>query len=280
MKIGIIANKGYSEEIGTFFHQFLDWLRQNRIDFCVDSEFAELVGYPHGKGIPDILKIADLLLVLGGDGTILRTARLMDENQIPILGIRFGRLGFLAELSGKTFKTELKAILAGKYRIDERMVLESKIQPSGDIYYAVNDVVVLRAPSSKILTTEVYVDDVYMNTFRSDGLIIASPTGSTAYSLSAGGPILAPGINAIIINPICPHMLSNRPTVLSGDCVIRIRFKELSDGCVLSFDGQEDLPVNPKTEIIVSKSKQKVKLVRSVNSNFFSVVRNKLKWTQ
>lgn len=119
-----------------------------------------------------------------------------------------------------------------------------------------------------------------MNTFRSDGLIIASPTGSTAYSLSAGGPIVTPGINTMIINPICPHMLSNRPTLISGDCTIRICFKELSDGCVLSFDGQEDLPVHPETQIFVTKAPQKVRLVRSLNSNFFSVVRNKLKWTQ
>jgi NAD+ kinase len=280
MKIGIIANKNYSKEIGQFFRHFLDWLKKNHIDFCVEAEFAELAAYPNGKALFDILNEADLLLILGGDGTILRAARVMGDKQIPMLGIRFGRLGFLAELSGKTFEMELKTILSGKYRVDERMVLEAQITPGNDIYYAMNDFVVLRAPSSKILTTEVHVDDVYMNTFRSDGLIIASPTGSTAYSLSAFGPILTPGINAMIINPICPHMLSNRPTVLSGDCVIRIWFKELSDGCVLSVDGQEDLPVTPDTEILVRKAAHNVKLVRSVNSNFFSVVRNKLKWTQ
>lgn len=280
MKIGIIANKIYSEEIGQFFHHFLDWLRLNRVDYCVESEFAGIAGYPHGIALFRMLKEADMLVILGGDGTILRAARLMGNDQIPMLGIRFGRLGFLAELSGQTYDSELKDILAGKYRIDERMVLETRILPENERYFALNDVVVLRSPSSKLLTTEVYVDEVYMNTFRSDGLIIASPTGSTAYSMSAGGPILSPGINAMIINPICPHMLSNRPTVISGDCSVNIRFKELSDGCMLTVDGQEDIPVNAETRINVNKAPYSVKLVRSMNSSFFSVVRNKLKWTQ
>ncbi|MDX9780416.1 MAG: NAD(+)/NADH kinase, partial [bacterium] len=199
MKIGIIANKAYSEEIGQFFHHFLDWLRVNRVDFCVESEFAVIAGYPHGIDLLTMMQEADMLIILGGDGTILRAARLMGKRQIPMLGIRFGRLGFLAELSGQTYDAELKEILSGKYRIDERMVLEAQVLPEDERFYAVNDVVALRSPSSRLLTTEVYVDEVYMNTFRSDGLIVASPTGSTAYSMSAGGPILSPGINAMVI---------------------------------------------------------------------------------
>ncbi len=278
MKIGIIANKNFSEQIDPFFRKFLEWLNRHEVDFCVEAEFAGVAGYPRGMPLPEMLEKAELLIVLGGDGTILRAARLMGKRQIPMLGIRFGRLGFLAELSGKTWEKELRDILAGKYHIDERMVLETHVNTYDETYYALNDIVLLRSPSSRLLTTEVFVDGEYMNTFRSDGIIVATPTGSTAYSLSSGGPIVTPGMNAFIINPICPHMLSNRPMVISGDCGISIRFREHSDGCVLSFDGQQDTPVEPDTLIRVRRADHKVSLVRSEHSNFFSVVRNKLNW--
>lgn len=279
MKIGIIANKNYSEQISPFFEKFLTWLRANEIDFCVESEFAELAGYPYGISVLEMFGIIDILIVLGGDGTILRAARLMGKKQKPMLGLRFGRLGFLAELSGQTYEKELKQILSGNYKIDERMVLEARIDDKEESLYALNDAVILRSHSSKLLTMDVTVDKNYMNTFRSDGLIVATPTGSTAYSLSGGGPILTPGMNAFVINPICPHMLSNRPTVISGDCLITIRFKELSGTCMLSLDGQQDFPVHPDTVITVRRAPQRVLLVRSSEHDFFSVVRNKLKWT-
>ncbi len=280
MKIGIIANKNYSEKISPFFGGFLNWLKENDIDFCVEAEFAEIAGYPHGISALSMMKTVNFLIVLGGDGTILRAARLMQHNQIPMLGIRFGRLGFLAELSEQTYEKELINILKGEYRLDERMVLEAKIGNKPEFLYALNDVVIFRSHSSKLITSDVYIDDDYMNTFRSDGLIVASPTGSTAYSMSSGGPIVTPGINAVIINPICPHMLSNRPTVISGDSNIVIRFKELDDGCTISFDGQQDILAHKDTIIRIKKAPYKVKLVRSVQNDFFSVVRNKLKWTQ
>jgi len=280
MKIGIIANKNYSDQISPFMGDFLKWLKENNVDFCVEAEFAEIAGYPHGTSALKMMEIVDLLVVLGGDGTILRAARLMHQNQIPMLGIRFGRLGFLAELSGKTYEKELIDILKGKYKLDERMVLEAQIGDDPEHYYALNDVVIFRSHSSKLITLDVHINDDYMNTFRSDGLIVASPTGSTAYSLSCGGPIVAPGMNAFIINPICPHMLSNRPTVISGDSNIVIRFKELEDGCTITIDGQQDIKAHKDTIIRIKQAPHKVKLVRSVNNDFFSVVRNKLKWTQ
>lgn len=278
MKVGIIANKSYSEQIAPFFKKFLEWLNENDVDFCVEAEFAELAGYPYGISILTMLSKVELLIILGGDGTILRAARLMGKHQIPMLGIRFGRLGFLAELSGDTYEEELRDILSGNYRIDERMVLETHVSTYDESYYALNDIVLLRSATSRLLTAEVFVDDEYMNTFRSDGIIVASPTGSTAYSLSAGGPIVTPGMNAFIINPICPHMLSNRPMVVSGNREIHIRFKELSDGCIVSFDGQQDTPVEPDTLINVRRAEHKVFLVRTKNSNFYSVLRNKLNW--
>ena len=280
MKIGIIANKIYSDKISPFFKEFLQWLRDKNIDFCVEAEFAEIAGYPYGVPVLDMVKKIDLLVVLGGDGTILRAARLMGKNQVPILGIRFGRLGFLAELSGETYKKELVSILEGKFKLDERMVLEAQIGIDNDKLYALNDVVLFRAGSSKLINMDVSIDGIHMNTFRSDGLIVASPTGSTAYSLSSGGPIVSPGINAIVINPICPHMLSNRPTLISGDSTITIRFTELDDACTINLDGQQDVPVSKETIVQIKKAAYRVKLVRSEANDFFSVVRNKLKWTQ
>lgn len=280
MKIGIIANKGYSEKIDPFFKEFLNWLKKNKIDFCVEAEFAELVNYPHGMSIFNMMKIIDIMVVLGGDGTILRAARIMNHKQIPMLGVRFGRLGFLAEFSGETYEDELYDILSGKYKMEERLVLEAQIGDKDNKLFALNDVVLFRSNSSKLITMEVMIDNIYMNTFRSDGLIVASPTGSTAYSLSCGGPILTPDMNAFVINPICPHMLSNRPTVISGDSKVCIRFKELEDGCKISVDGQQDTQIEKDMKITVKRADYKVKLVRSLNYDFFSVVRHKLKWTQ
>ena len=279
MKIGIIANKTYSDKISPFFGDFLNWLKKHDVDFCVEAEFAELAGYPHGTSVLNMMKIIDLMIVLGGDGTILRAARLMHRNQIPMLGIRFGRLGFLAELSGQTYENELLKILSGDYQLDERTVLQAELDEKEKMF-ALNDVVLFRSNSSKLITMEVSIDGKYMNTFRSDGLIVASPTGSTAYSLSCGGPILAPDLDAFIINPICPHMLSNRPTVISSKSSIEVRFTELDDGCTISIDGQQDLPVKEESVIRITQAPYKVKLVRSVDNDFFSVVRNKLKWTQ
>ena len=279
MKIGIIANKNYYEKISPFFGGFLNWLEKNDIDYCVEAEFAELAGYPYGISALKMMKVIDLLIVLGGDGTILRAARFMQKDQIPMLGIRFGHLGFLAELSGETYEKKMINILKGEFRLDERIVLEAQIGNDSELIYALNDVVIFRSHSSKLVTLDVQINDDYMNTFRSDGLIVASPTGSTAYSLSSGGPIVAPGMNAFIINPICPHMLSNRPTVISGDSSILICFKELEDGCTISFDGQQDIIAHKDTTIRIKRAPYKVKLVRSVDSDFFSVVRNKLKWT-
>jgi len=279
MKIGIIANKTYSDKISPFFGDFLSWLKNNHIDFCVEAEFAELAGYPHGTSVLSMMNIVDMMIVLGGDGTILRAARLMQDKQIPMLGIRFGRLGFLAELSGQTYEKELLKILSGDYQLDERTVLQADLDDEDKIF-ALNDVVLFRSNSSKLITMEVSIDGKYMNTFRSDGLIVASPTGSTAYSLSCGGPILSPDLDAMVINPICPHMLSNRPTVISASSNVEIKFKELEDGCTISIDGQQDLPIKKETVINISQAPYKVKLVRSVDNDFFSVVRNKLKWTQ
>ncbi len=279
MKVGIIANKIYSDKISPFFKEFLDWLTLNKIDYCVEAEFAAIAGYPYGVSVFDMVKNIEILVVLGGDGTILRAARLMGDKQVPILGIRFGRLGFLAELSGETYKKELAAILKGNYKIDERMVLEAEVGKSANLF-ALNDVVIFRSSSSKLINMEVKVDGKHMNKFRSDGLIVASPTGSTAYSLSSGGPIVSPGINVIVINPICPHMLSNRPTLVSGDSSIEICFTELDDGCTITVDGQHDLPITKNTTIYIKKADYRVKLVRSEKHDFFSIVRNKLKWTQ
>mgnify|MGYP005863163577 CR=1 FL=1 len=279
MKSGIIANKKYTDEFSPFFNEFLLWLKEHNVDFCVEAEFAKLADYPYGTSLLSMLKIIDLVIVLGGDGTILRAARLMRNKQIPILGIRFGRLGFLAELSGATYADELLKILSGDYQLDERTVLEAMIG-NDERLFALNDVVLFRSNSSKLITMDVFINDKYMNTFRSDGLIVASPTGSTAYSLSNGGPILTPDLDALVINPICPHMLSNRPTVISSKSKVEIRFTEIGEGCTVNIDGQQDLPVEKDTVIKISQAPYKVKLVRSVDSDFFSVVRHKLKWTQ
>lgn len=223
----------------------------------------------------------DLMVVLGGDGTMLGASRLIGMRAIPVLGVNFGFLGYLTEFTLPELFSALAGIRAGRLQIDRRMMIDVGLKRAGRIietYRALNDAVVNRAVRAQMVELDCYVDEQFVNSFRADGMIIATPTGSTAYSLSAGGPIVHPSIAAILVTPICPHMLSNRPFMLPGESVVEIVLKRADEGVIVTIDGQKSLELTPDDRLVLLRSQITFDLVRPANRNYFEVLRTKLKW--
>jgi NAD+ kinase len=226
---------------------------------------------------------ADLIVVLGGDGTLLGVARLVAARGIPILGVNLGGLGFLTEVTIKEARSGLQRVLEGNYEVDRRIMLEATIERAsealehGESFQAFNDVVVSKGPLGRMLELEVIANGEPFCTYRADGLIIATPTGSTAYALSAGGPIVYPTLNTIVLAPICPHTLSNRPVVLPDSFEIEIRVKAPDHDTTFTVDGQESAQLGPADSIRIHRGRHVVSLIRSVHT-YFEIWRDKLRW--
>ena len=224
---------------------------------------------------------ADLIVVLGGDGTMISTARLTADREILVLGINYGSLGYLTEFRIEEMFDALEKILAGNYEIDRRVMLDAELKRDGKVIEkgrVLNDVVINKSALARIIEVEVKLNDLFVNSFRADGLIVSTPTGSTAYSLSAGGPILYPSMNALVITPICPFTLTNRPIVIPDDDAIEINLKNENEGVVLTLDGQIGYQMKTGDTVSIRKSTTNFNLVRPPNRNYFDVLRNKLKW--
>ena len=223
----------------------------------------------------------DLILVLGGDGTMIATARQMGDTEVPVLGINYGGLGYLAEFRIEELYAALESILAGNYRLDKRVMLAVELM-RGDQSVArnrvLNDVVINKSALARIIEIEAYLNEQFVNAFRADGLIVSTPTGSTAYNLSAGGPIIFPSMDAVVITPICPFTLSNRPIVVPDDSAIELRLKTDQENVTLTLDGQVGLPLKVEDRVVIHKSKTTFNLVQPTNRNYFDVLRDKLKW--
>jgi len=246
----------------------------------------ELVAWFQGKGLQASIETgaapkADLVVVLGGDGTLLAAARLLGERQIPIVAINHGGLGFLTEVTLEEMYPALEAVLAGQVVTERRMMMDI-ILTRGDqrvaSWRALNDAVINKGSVSRIIELEAYVDGQYVSRFRSDGLIIATPTGSTAYNLSAGGPIIFPSMNAMVITPICSHTLTNRPIVLPEGVKIDITLQSSQDDVHVTIDGQVGQGLEMNDRLSIEKSIVGVKLVSPSGKNYFDVLRGKLKW--
>jgi NAD+ kinase len=226
-------------------------------------------------------KDVDLIVVLGGDGTMISTARLTGEREVLVLGVNYGSLGYLTEFRIEEMYPALEAILEGNYEIDRRVMLDvehwrgDKNLASGRV---LNDVVINKAVLARIIEVEVNLNNLFVNSFRADGLIIATPTGSTAYNLSAGGPIIYPSMNAVVLTPICPFTLTNRPIVMPDTAEISLRLINKSDGVVLTLDGQVGYQMQTHDCVKIRKSKTNFNLIQPPNRNYFDVLRNKLKW--
>jgi NAD+ kinase len=224
---------------------------------------------------------ADLILVLGGDGTMIAAARLMGDAEVPVLGINYGGLGYLAEFRIEELYEALESILAGNYRLDKRVMLDVELvrgeQPVTR-NRVLNDVVINKSALARIIEIEAYLNQQFVNSFRADGLIVSTPTGSTAYNLSAGGPVIFPSMNAVVITPICPFTLSNRPIVVPDDAVIELHLKTEQEDVALTLDGQVGFPLKVEDRVMIHKSQTTFNLVQPTNRNYFDVLRDKLQW--
>jgi NAD+ kinase len=226
---------------------------------------------------------ADLIVVLGGDGTLLGVARQVASRNIPILGVNLGGLGFLTEVTIKEARVGLQKVLEGDYEVDRRIMLEAVLERASEeldhteSYQALNDVVVSKGPLGRMLQMEVIANGVPFCTYRADGLIIATPTGSTAYALSAGGPIVYPTLDTIVLAPICPHTLTNRPVVLPDSFEIEIRVKAPDHDTTFTVDGQESTQLGPADSLKIHRGRHVVSLIRSGHT-YFEIWRDKLRW--
>jgi len=222
----------------------------------------------------------DVMLSIGGDGTFLGALRMIRGTDIPILGIHLGGLGFLADLSREDYKTKLKSLFAGNYEIEERYSLEARAVPvvDEDKYWATNEFHIDKGNVMSMIKIRTFVDDEYLNTYRADGLLISSPTGSTAYGLSAGGPIIKPDLDVISISPICPHSLSARPVIISGEQEVKIDCNRYKEDESLVIDGSERVGLKEIEGVVIKKSDDTFKLIRFQNESFFKTLRKKLNW--
>ncbi|MDQ3806442.1 MAG: NAD(+)/NADH kinase [Acidobacteriota bacterium] len=229
----------------------------------------------------ELVRSVDLIVVLGGDGTMIATARMVGDHGTPVLGVNYGTLGYLADFTHEEMTPALEAILAGDYTVDRRMMLAAEVRRGGEMLLhdrVLNDVVISKSALARIIEIETWVDRKFVNLFRADGLIVSTPTGSTAYNLSAGGPVIYPSMRAVVVTPICPHTLSNRPLVLPDDAEFELVLKTPKEEVALTLDGQVGMPLEYEDRVTVRKSRTSFNLIQAHTRNYFDVLRNKLKW--
>ncbi len=246
------------------------------------SEFLQSQGVGVVSSAAEIAAKADLIIVVGGDGSLLNTARSFVDNNIPILGINLGRLGFLADVSVDDMFSLVAEVLDGEFTKEERCLLSCQVVKADKALsqnLAFNDVVLHRKEALSLIEFDVFIDNRFVNTQRADGLIITTPTGSTAYALSSGGPIMHPGVNAIGLVSICPHTMSHRPLLVPGGSEVVVRVKEAGEGVSVSFDGQNSLSIEPGQDIRVRQHDSFVHLLHPKNYDYFEIIRSKLHWS-
>lgn len=262
--------------------RLLRLLADRKTSYVLDREAAVILGRRNdGIDRTDIGGRVDLAIVVGGDGTLLSMARSMGRAQIPMLGVNLGTLGFLTEFSMSELEECLHPILAGRFEIDRRMMLRVDVERAGAPrrrYRVLNDAVINKSALARILDIELRADDQRIAVYRADGLILSSPTGSTAYCLSAGGPIVHPGVQAIVAIPICPHTLTNRPVVVPGNLVLEVRIRTTAENVFLTLDGQVGFPLTREDRIRVRRAAKGLRLVTVPGRNYFQVLQRKLRW--
>src|SRR5262245_12963889 len=285
-RIGVIVKPHQPDALETLC-RLTKWLSERGITLVGPTEVdREHIEHQTGCRIDvvnegELACEVDLMLVLGGDGTMIATARMIGDAKVPVIGVNYGGLGYLAEFPLEELFPALDAVLAGEYRVQERLMLSVELWRGSELVTrnrVLNDVVVNKSALARIIEIEAYLNDQFVNLFRADGLIVATPTGSTAYNLSAGGPIIFPSMNAVVVTPICPFTLSNRPIVVPDDSVIEVRLITENEEVALTLDGQFGFPLQAGDRAVIRKSKTAFNLVQPPNRNYFDVLRNKLKW--
>ncbi len=279
-RIGVFAKRHHRDAV-RLAEDVVAWLVERKIEVFIDEPLAESMSDMQGYLGKDIPPLVDMVVVLGGDGTLLSVARLVGDLRTPILGVNLGSLGFLTEITRSELFPMLEQVVEGNFTVSERMRLLAVIRRNGEEvarYRVLNDVVINKGALARIIDMETWVDDDYLTTFKADGLIISTPTGSTGYNLAAGGPIIYPGNHCHVISPICAHTLTNRPIVVSDEATIRIEVKSYDEDVVFTADGQEGMPLQGGDVVELRKSNHCTLLIKSPSKDYFQVLRTKLRW--
>jgi NAD+ kinase len=285
-RIGIVLKPNQPDALKTVC-ELVTWLNERGITLVGTPELErDRIQNETGCAVDqapreELAAHVDLILVLGGDGTMIATARMLGDREVPVLGVNYGGLGYLAEFRIEELYQALDSILSGNFRLDKRVMLDVELRRGGEMIShnrVLNDVVINKSALARIIEIEAFLNQHFVNSFRADGLIISTPTGSTAYNLSAGGPVIFPSMNAVVITPICPFTLSNRPIVVPDDATIELLLKTDQEEVTLTLDGQVGFSLKVEDRVVISKSSVSFHLVQPSNRNYFDVLRDKLRW--
>mgnify|MGYP001186270254 CR=1 FL=1 len=277
--IGVVGNPNKGHVLESIA-RLTDWARGKGLEILLEKEAAARLGVRGYHG-GELGSRADLVVTMGGDGTLLQAARIMRKSSVPILGVNMGTFGYLTVINLNEMFDALEGVLEGEFRTESRMMLDVAVRDEqGESFECsvLNDVVINRGNYSRMVDLETHVDGQYLTSYRADGLIVSTPTGSTAYSLSAGGPIVLPVLNTIILNPICPHTLTNRPVILPDTVVLKIMLWTREAGAIMSCDGQVTYHLKTGDAITVRKSDYVTNLVVSPRRDYLQILRSKLGW--
>ena len=264
--------------------ELIEWLAGRDLTACVEEHLSKQLRRPSAAECAEsseVARDADLVVVLGGDGTLIAAARLVGERDVPILGVNLGSLGFLTEITLDELYPSIERCLAGDFEVSERMMLLASVERAGEEverHRVLNDVVINKGALARIVDMETSVNGQYLTTFKADGLIVSTPTGSTGYSLSANGPIIHPALASISITPICPHTLTNRPLVVGADARIAIQLESMDEAVFLTLDGQVGVKLVCGDVVRICRAEHPTRLIQSRTKDFFEVLRTKLKW--
>ncbi len=279
-RVGIILKPNKIEAI-ELAKELASWFDQRHIQVFLDEQVAGSIKQGFACSRAELRNLIDFLIVLGGDGTLLSAVRDMAGKDVPILGVNLGGLGFLTEITLEELYPVLTQIIEGKMEIERRMKLKAQVIRGGKVveeYSVLNDVVITKSVLARIINIKSSVNGAYITTFRGDGVIISTPTGSTAYSLAAGGPIVYPTLDAILITPICPHALTNRPLLVPDGVKVELKLESEESDVRLTLDGQIGCPLQPFDLVLVTKAPDFVSFIRSPFKDYFQILRTKFKW--
>jgi NAD+ kinase len=278
--IGVLTKPKFPNMKATLT-QLVAWLREHGKDVVLDAKAAALMGRSVARHRGRVADRADMVIVLGGDGTMLNAARLVEKRSVPILGVNMGGLGFLTEVGGEHLYKTLERVFAKDYVIDERLMLRACLDRHGRSVAeatVLNDVVVTKGELSRMIAMTIAIDGQFVTSLRGDGLILSTPTGSTAYSMSAGGPIVSPSVNALVLTPICPHTLTHRPLLVPGAATLAVTLTSHDKGAMVTFDGQVGVAMTEGDTVTITPSRHRARLIRLPERTYYDVLRRKLKW--
>lgn len=278
--IGILTKPKFPD-VKHILKDLVAWLRERQKEVVLDSKTAALIGETGAAQKTQVAALSDMVLVLGGDGTMLNAARLVEERGVPILGVNMGGLGFLTEVTIEKLYPALDRVFAKDFTLEERLMLRAHLHRHGEPVAqatVLNDVVVNKGTLARMIEVQISIDGRFVTNLRGDGLIVATPTGSTAYSLSAGGPIIAPSVQALILTPISPHTLTHRPLVVPSGTSLEVTLTSQDEGAMTTFDGQVGVAMTQGDTVAISASKNVTRLIRFADRTCYDVLRIKLKW--